>query len=1221
MQANMLKGEEATKKIAQAEQVLTHRLNEVRHTLTGPKAYIAKLNRADLILSLAQLYLTRREGDDLKKTADLLNQLEHELGEHPRVYQLRGELATVENRIIQAIRYYQKAESLDEGNVLTKLALADLHFRRGETGAAEKILNEVLRQAPDNRGARRLAASVQLVQNNPEKAMEHIDWLLTTVDEENRREPLLLKLEALIRLDRFDEAQTVTNTLAEMGVKVDLRIQRAARLAGEQKYTEAETLLKQVLADEPGNKRATGMVVAIYDQQNRKDDARAIVDQALVQHPDDESFRQMKTLLATDNEEERRRLRDQIRDKSLAEALEVVKEEKDPYRREVAMVNQYLIRNDMKSAKKHLDAAIALDSNRTIRLNFQFALFTKDWNRAEQCVVLAREGNLDGLNGRYYQAQLTSARAWDYANDANQKKPDEAKQTFQQAADQLEPLIAELPDDSLLRALLGEAYVWLDRPDEAESQINEALVLGPENPYVRRAQALRQWLMIAESSVVSNQELASDFVNNVMIASTKLPRDEWLATKRDWIKEQNQLTEEYQDDEKGDPEKVAERREARRKEDPKDLRNLIRLAWVYENREKVKDLDKAEQCHQQAIEQEPVAVVMREYLAFASRHKRMESLEAYLKGLANKFGQNGNGDGYTLLGVYYHSLGQNEPAETSLLQAVKINDNASKQLGLAVFYNRLSQTEKTIEWAQKTLQSAPTAQQDRTARMLLITGLLQTSQWDKAADQIDQYQKSFPGPLGKMYAVRLALAREDVSKAEQILTEVLETNPGYADALDVRAKIFMDTWRLDQAQKDLERLKSISPRGFGNLGHIRLAKLYCELGRPTDAVNEARNVLSAINDRPDWYEPARINLILPLSSSLPDADMVELLIWAGNKQTTYWGWPFERGRLLLRQKKYNDACTAMADAWKLAKDGPMSLRLSVLDQYQQALFQAKRYDEIVRIADSVLAEADSPIPGVLAWRAAALYAKGNHQEAANTYFKSLELAKDQPLVIWQITHEGFLHAISARELIPLLEEKLNSSPNEMKTSLKLALAGTYLSANEIDKGYPLYKEVVSSFSKPVDQTMIWYLASQQFGEQNKQQTVEALREARKLDPDNVAVLNNLAYCLNEDLGQSEEAMKLIKPAYQKSPNNPELLDTYGRIQQKLGQKDQALVSFSRSVWAQEIATSRYHLATLLMELNRDLEARVQLERALVLAEDDKQLESSIRETLKNVRKE
>lgn len=1214
-QAAAFEGEERAAKMKQAEDLLVRRL-EMKHNLTGPEGRKNMLQQTDLKISLIRLYLYRRTEEDLNRADEYLDELERVMtnlgfaGSLPAIHQFKGDLALARGQVNKAIKNYEEASSRARGDIGLKLTLANLYVQQGEMGAAKGILDEALAAAPGHKRALAMAGAVALQQDQPKRALEYAERILMVPDEENNIAALNMKLRAFVILDRIDDAREVKKALEKNDVQVNLSLLIAMKYKADRNYEEAEKLLKEALAAEPGEKYASMLLAEVYAAQEQKPEALKIIDQAMEKNPDDESLQAFKERLGAENAT-------QVREQAISQTIKNIEEIEDPFVKAVRFFSLYMNLGDLEQARKYLDEIRKLDPKRSIIPSFQFGLAAKDWAMAEDATARARAEDLDGINGLLYEARLISAMAWEQANQGN---AEQATKLFEEALRPLGEAVKELPRKSLLRALLAEAYLWLGRVDEADTQLEAATELSAQNPYVLRALALRQWHTITGEGLGVDPDLVTGFIKNVGTAIRKMAGDEWLKKRAEWINEQVALQKELLKDKEDDPEAVVSRREKIRKENPQDIRNLLRLASVYENREKVRDMAKAEQCYQQAIEQAPAATLLRAYFSFAARNKRVEGLETFLKAHAVKLAQTGSGNGYTLLGVFFNTTRQNDLAEQAFKDAVKVEDSASKRLGLAVLYGRLGKFDKTVTWATRVLDAKPDQQQDRSARILLIKSLLRMDRWDEASSQIDKFQQEYPGPGSKMFAVRLALARENTFEAGRLLSEILEENPFHVEALLASVDVHVYTWQLESAKNDLERLAEVSPKTFGNRGRIQLAKLYCELGRPDDAAKEARKLLSAATSRPRWMEALRIDVVLALSSSLPESDYEKLLVWAGNKHKKYWGWPFEQGRLFLRQEKFRDAQKVLGKAWKLVKQSPFTLRVMVLDKYLEALFRAKQYRQVITVAGQKSTGLDKPIARMLAWQAAALYMQGKEAQAAKKYLEALKLAKDQPLSIWQITRKCLLEAISPKELIAMLEDT-SGKEKDVEGAVKMAAACAYFAAGQSAKGYQLYKELIERQADPKARIAIWYMASQQFSDKwEYEQAVQALVEANKLEPENAAVLNNLAYLYAEYLDQPQKGLKLIEQVYKAMPDNADLLDTYGRILHQVGQKDRAMVYLAKSVWRKDVASNRYHLGMLLLDDQaRESEARLQLERALALVEDDEHLERRIQEVLKQIR--
>ncbi len=117
------------------------------------------------------------------------------------------------------------------------------------------------------------------------------------------------------------------------------------------------------------------------------------------------------------------------------------------------------------------------------------------------------------------------------------------------------------------------------------------------------------------------------------------------------------------------------------------------------------------------------------------------------------------------------------------------------------------------------------------------------------------------------------------------------------------------------------------------------------------------------------------------------------------------------------------------------------------------------------------------------------------------------------------------------------------------------------------------------------------------------EAVARLRRAIELNPSNLDALNNLAWLLSEEKDDPESAYRLLAPVIESSSSNPiypYLLDTWGMVLLKRGQKDEAAEAFRRCIqdWRTDSVTqavATLGLAKTYME--RDvLESRRLLQR-------------------------
>ena len=102
------------------------------------------------------------------------------------------------------------------------------------------------------------------------------------------------------------------------------------------------------------------------------------------------------------------------------------------------------------------------------------------------------------------------------------------------------------------------------------------------------------------------------------------------------------------------------------------------------------------------------------------------------------------------------------------------------------------------------------------------------------------------------------------------------------------------------------------------------------------------------------------------------------------------------------------------------------------------------------------------------------------------------------------------------------------------------------------------------------------------------------REVIALQPDNVAVLNNLAWVLNEQ--KDPAALEFAEKAYAIAPDNPDVQDTYGWLLTNKGDVKRGVEILIRAVAAAPKATEpRLHLAKALIKSGDKVGAKRELD--------------------------
>lgn len=129
----------------------------------------------------------------------------------------------------------------------------------------------------------------------------------------------------------------------------------------------------------------------------------------------------------------------------------------------------------------------------------------------------------------------------------------------------------------------------------------------------------------------------------------------------------------------------------------------------------------------------------------------------------------------------------------------------------------------------------------------------------------------------------------------------------------------------------------------------------------------------------------------------------------------------------------------------------------------------------------------------------------------------------------------------------------------------------------------------------------WNLAGACYAAGDFAAAADAWRWVLEVEPDHFATLNNLAYALANDLDRPEEALDYARRAYEASPTDPTMLDTYGYVLFRNGRLEEAERTLRDSLNRADQSGARMHLGEVLAARGNVEEARRELNRARTLA--------------------
>ena len=136
---------------------------------------------------------------------------------------------------------------------------------------------------------------------------------------------------------------------------------------------------------------------------------------------------------------------------------------------------------------------------------------------------------------------------------------------------------------------------------------------------------------------------------------------------------------------------------------------------------------------------------------------------------------------------------------------------------------------------------------------------------------------------------------------------------------------------------------------------------------------------------------------------------------------------------------------------------------------------------------------------------------------------------------------------------------------------------------------------------------------------NYPQAEKAYKAVLEILPDNINVLNNLAYMYAESLDRPADARPYGERVAKLAPNNPDVLDTHGWALAKSGQFAEAEQVLLRAVQTgRASAEIRYHLGWVNEKTGRPSDALRQYRRALETAPEKGPVRDMLEDAVKRL---
>ncbi len=1095
---------------------------------------------------------------------------------------MQGQLAMLDRDARGAIQSFLAAEERagELSPMFARMAqenLALLYRESNEFGNSLKYAERAIQsyvQDGERPSLRMLVLRGQLLTllERPQEALDSADVALRAYPDE--RELRRVRATALAMLGRTDDAQAA---IGEDAGDTDAVLTRARFAAHSGELEAAEQALRALLEKEPHNTAVIQLLMQVLTRANKNDAALELIDQVSALNPSEETQRVLQAfrivLTAKDPAE---------RD---AKLLEVIEQIPDEATRLTELYNFHVTRGDPKSAAQHLDALEKLtpDDPQILRLQFETSLAGLDFAKAEKYLPILTRRNADNAGGAVLRGMLKGA----------QGDPIAAVQEFR-AAEQL------LPTDSQLKLRIAQALLQHSPPqvEQAVESLQQALEADPRS-------FIGNKLMYVCLESLDRQQEAVAFLQ---VAARINPNDPFIIERKRIL------------DEQVDPATGIAWREPLRQQEPENIENLLRLGDLYIRSGQD---PKAEEVLKAALAVAPgdrrVAQSLAVYYAARNRLEDGEKVVLEHVGKTRGFALI---RAYELLGRFYESTNNFEKALAALTEGVRktdedvFSDEEERRAGkvhalaeLAEYYDRRKQIPERLEALRAALALLKPEEVGprQSADLKIMKTLLQARQFGEAERAIEEFTRLYPAdPRGIMAQAELLttynVTQERLEQAREIVSRILRDVPDHRWCLFTRGKVNLSLRRFDEARADLVKLKQLMPTGY-NLEHrFALARLY-ELREQYELAEQELRELVALADPPNQGIALQFMTFLKRTKQIAKAlEFVNLLVTRYPNEPF---WTFQLGVLLKERGEPSAAVGPLERSVELTQGTNTAALTELID----ALVDLNRPRDAVTVFERIDPKIVTP---TVRSTAAAAYIKAEQRETALTQLSEalFDAATRRPGDVAAVV-DAITAQLTQPEAEKVVREAVSRTSGDASLRAKCILA-RYLLSTQDDAKLQEAQQLVASVRSDappgsfpqIDALLTHALCAERAGDIAG--AAAAYEEVLRIDGNNIAAMNNLAYVKIDSMNAAAEAVPYAERAAELAPTNGNILDTLGWAYLRTGEMARAestLLEASRL--EPENPTILAHVGELYQKTGRSADARKAYTRLLEVARRDR----------------
>lgn len=1069
-------------------------------------------------------------------------------------------------------------------------------------GEARLVLNDLVRVAPGLLWAHYRLGEVNLRLGNLEEARDSF-YRVVQMDENNdaARARLASVLSAMGQKSEIKDPK-----VANLKDPVVEDLIRARELRNEGQYAAARKIVEDLRNKDDGalrwDRRLVVFLADTFVLEGDRQSAIALVDQAIADSPNDDTFKRQRARLEHEDPVEA----------ALAaiEASNLTELEKNLERFQV-----YVRTGDRPRAQEALEAAAKIDSRdqRVVDYQFVIALADRDFTKARQIAQRAAEMNIDQANGLLYQGRVElvegnipqAIATLERAVQANQFNPAGRRLLAQayvkagRSADALEAYKRAYegrPDDSATARDYADALIAANRGRDALAVVNPdtgILQFAPE------ADLVGMWLQLESrygdrSKVIKFRENAlerdpNDTANGIALAQLYLDDKDW--TKADEMI--GRLEKSGTGDRlpvamlramwfgrKGEPDSGVASLRAFIESVPSGERTVEMYTGLAQYLTVFGDADEAAAALEQGrLYQHPLRLEADRTLGdfhfdTASRLAVQEAVAKSVEGReadAERFGQESRAELQKSVDVYLRVIGAFEKADREAM--IKAFEEPLLENYPAEQRN-LDETRLAVrEQATQSVDATRTAVIKRTAETQL-----RLNQPSEALATLGPLVAATPNDLQLLLLqAACADAQGDRRTARQLFDRAVQLFPNEPQTFYQRA-VFnsKEPALLNDVLQDLTQCVRLRP-AFGRAWVLRFEMLNRE-GRVDDAFAVLRAAMAA---NPDDNE-LRATLVRRLAQAGRLAEAQEEALRAVEKNPDDKQWLELCARAMAAFGRWQESTNLYQ---KLFDKEPTA-------EHARALLNAGLRPGVtidrgnIGAALTEFEKGDEETVGDLMLRARARLAVGQRADSDKLVYEAIKAAGDDAAEARVLVDQLFLlKQGDPRDVVVFLDKA--SGENKLNGGMQVVRLRAKIATTPREQWPELQSEVLQLERqlKTDPQRIAWYsLIGQLHYMMDEFELAEgAYRKGLELDPEEVQLNNDLAYTLVAHLNRAKEAVPYAERAAEKASDlvRSTVLDTLGVALQRSGQCEKAVPVLVEAVqWARnpgESAVAYAHL--------------------------------------------